>query len=173
MGKKSIKENKNMYQVCRENAGYTRDRAGEEMVFVSSDRIEKIESEKSVPHPDEIMAMADCYKAPALRNYYCTHECAIGKLHVPEIRLKDLSQITLELLSSLNNMEKDKNKLISITVDGKISEDEYRDFAMIQKQLECISISVKSLQLWVDQTIANGEIDKKLLKQYYSEISER
>ena len=66
MGKKSVKENKNIYQLSREEQELTRDAASELMQFVSSDRIEKIESEKSLPHPDEILAMAEAYKAPHL-----------------------------------------------------------------------------------------------------------
>ena len=61
MGRKSTKENKNIYQISRENNGLTRDAAAERLEFISSDRIEKIESEKSNPHPDEILAMAECF----------------------------------------------------------------------------------------------------------------
>lgn len=164
MGKKSIKENKNIYQLSREAQDLTREKAAEMMEYISSDRIEKIESEKSYPHPDEIIAMAKCYKAPALRNYYCTHECPIGQAHVPVLQLKDLSQIVLEILSSLNSIEKEKNNLINITVDGKITEDEYKDFAEVKEQLDQISIAVRSLQLWVDQTVADGGIDPEALK---------
>lgn len=163
MGKKSVKENKNIYQTSREAVDLTRERAAEQMEYVSADRIEKIESEKSLPHPDEILTMADVYKAPALCNYYCSHECPIGQRHVPEIQVKDLSQIVLEILSSLNSVEKEKNRLINITVDGEITEDEYKDFMSIQEQLARISISVKSLQLWIEQTIADGKIDPSLL----------
>ena len=53
MGKKSTKENKNIYQIFREEQNLTRDKASELMEFISPDRIEKIESEKSLPHPDE------------------------------------------------------------------------------------------------------------------------
>ena len=42
MGKKSIKENKNIYQTSREAMEYTREKAGELMEYVSADRIEKI-----------------------------------------------------------------------------------------------------------------------------------
>ena len=63
MGRKSTKENKNIYQISRENAELTREVAAEALEFISSDRIEKIENEKSYPHPDEILAMADCYEA--------------------------------------------------------------------------------------------------------------
>ena len=100
MGRKSTKENKNIYQTSREAAGLTRESAAELLEYISSDRIEKIESEKSLPHPDEILAMADCYKNPSLCNYYCSHECPIGQEYVPEVKLKDLSQITLEMLAS-------------------------------------------------------------------------
>ena len=64
MGRKSTKENKNIYQITREEADLTREEASELMDFISSDRIEKIESEKSASHPEEILAMADAYKKP-------------------------------------------------------------------------------------------------------------
>ena len=82
MGRKSVKENKNIYQLYRENAGLTREKASEAMGIVSETRIEKIESDKTLPYPDEIMAMAECYKTPDLCNYYCSNECPIGKKYV-------------------------------------------------------------------------------------------
>lgn len=164
MGKKSIKENKNIYQLSREKLDLTREKASEQMTYISADRIEKIESEKSLPHPDEILAMAQCYKAPDLCNYYCSHECPIGQKNVPALKLKDLSQIVLEMLASLNAVDHEKNRLIEITVDGEISKDEMQDFVAIKNQLDKISLSVNTLQLWIDQTIADGKIDPELLE---------
>ena len=158
MGRKSTRENKNIYQISRENAELTREAAAEQLQFISSDRIEKIESEKSFPHPDEILAMADCYKNPSLCNYYCSHECPIGQEYVPEVKSKELSQITLEMLASLNSLDKQKTRLIEITVDGVISEDEMNDFKNIQEQLEHISMAIDSLQLWVQKAIMDGKI---------------
>ena len=158
MGRKSTKENKNIYQTSREEAGLTREAAAELLEFISSDRIEKIENEKSLPHPDEILAMADCYKNPTLCNYYCSHECPIGQEYVPEVKLKDLSQITLEMLASLNSLEKEKMRLVEITVDGVISEDEKEDFERIQTQLAQIAMAVDSLQLWVQKAVIDGKI---------------
>lgn len=157
MGKKSIKENKNIYQIAREELELTREKASDLMVFVSPDRIEKIESEKSLPHPDEIIVMAEAYKKPELCNYFCSHECPIGQKYVPEVSVKDLSQIVLEILASLNSVEKEKNRLIEITADGEISKDELDDFKKISEQLDSISLSVDSLKLWVEKTIANGQ----------------
>ena len=158
MARVSTKENKNIYQTSREEIGLTREAAAESLEFISSDRIEKIESEKSLPHPEEILAMADCYKNPALCNYYCSHECPIGQEYVPEVTFKELSQITLEMLASLNSLEKEKNRLIEITVDGIISEDEKKDFEKIQAQLSQISLAIDSLELWVQKAIMDGKI---------------
>lgn len=160
MGRKSTKENKNIYQTSREAINLTRESAAEVLEFISPDRIEKIESEKSIPHPDEILAMADCYKNPSLCNYYCSHECPIGQEYVPEVKIKDLSQITLEMLASLNSLNRDKNRLIEITVDGTITKDEVEDFQKIQTQLSQISMAIDSLQLWVQKALADGKIEQ-------------
>lgn len=165
MGRKSTKENKNIYQTSREDAGFTRENAAEKLVFLSADRIEKIESEKSLPHPDEILAMADCYKNPSLCNYYCSHECPIGQEYVPEVKAKDLSQITLEMLVTLNTLVREKDRLMEITVDGEITQDEIPDFVKIQEDLDDMSLAIDSLKLWVDNTIAAGKIEKGLLKK--------
>lgn len=164
MGRKSTKENKTIYQKSREALGYTRDTASEKLEFISADRIEKIEYQKSLPHPEEVLAMADCYKNPALCNYFCSHECPIGIEHVPEIKEKELSQITLEMLATLNKLTKAKERLIEITVDGELTEDELPDFLQIKDDLEKMAMAIDSLNLWIDQTIANGKIDKFLLK---------
>ena len=162
MGKKSIKENKNIYQICREKCDLTRQRASEEMIYISDDRIEKIESEKSLPHPDEILAMAECYKAPELCNYFCANECPIGQRSVTELKVQDLSQIILEMIASLNAMNREKDRLIEISADGEITDDELKDFITIKEQLGRISVSIETLKLWVDKTIADGRLDTSL-----------
>lgn len=163
MGRKSTKENKNIYQTSRETMKYTRDAAAEKLGFISADRIEKIENEKSLPHPEEVLAMADCYRNPSLCNYFCSHECPIGIEYVPEIKAKDLSQITLEMLATLNKLTHEKERLIEITVDGELSEDELPDFLKIKDQLEKMALAIDSLNLWLDQTIASGKLNKDLM----------
>ena len=164
MGRKSIRENKNEYQLSRETAGLTRAEAAELMEYVSESRIEKIESEKSEPHPDEIMAMAQAYKKPSLCNYYCSTQCPLGQERIAHVEIKDLSQITLEMLATLNNLNKEKDRLIEITADGVISNDEMADFSRIKHQLSQIARTADSLQLWIENTIAAGGLDAEALK---------
>ena len=159
MGRVSTKENKTQYQLFREELGLSRERASELIGWVSAERIEKIESEKSLPQPDEVLAMSVAYKKPRLCNYYCANVCPIGQEYVPEIKVKDLSQIVLEMLASLNSIQKRKERLIEITADGEISGDEISDFVHIQEELERISITVETLQLWSERMLATGAID--------------
>ena len=152
MGKRSTRENKSRLQLSREAAGLTREKASELMEYISDDRIDKIERGVLEARPEEIVTMAKCYNDAELCNYYCSHECPIGRKYVPEVKLKELSQITLEMLASLNAIEKEKNRLIEITVDGIISEEEKTDFNKIKEQLDSISLTVTALNMWMENT---------------------
>ena len=167
MARKSTKENKNIYHTTREELGLTREAASDLLETITPERIEKIENERSMPYPDEVWVMAEKYKQPNLCNYYCANQCPIGQQYVPEVKIKDLSQIVLEMLVSLNSMQKKKERLIEITVDGRISDDELADFIFIQQELERISIAVETLQLWSERMLATGAIDPE---QYRAHI---
>ena len=159
MGKLSVRENKNIYHCTREELGLSREAASELLEIIPPERIERIENEKIIPHPEDILAMSKGYKNPHLCNYYCSNECPIGQEYVPEIKLKNLSQIVLEMLASLNSLKRSQETLIEITADGVISEDELEEFIHIQTELERISITVETLQFWAEQMIADGKID--------------
>ena len=161
MGRASTKKNKTKYQLIREELSLTRDRASELLESITPERIEKIESEKSLPHPDEVLTMAEKYKRPSLCNHYCSTQCPIGQQYVPEIEIKELSSIVLEMLASLNSVSKEKDRLIEIAADGKIDVEEIDDFIYIQEELERISITVETLQLWTERMLANGIIDQE------------
>ena len=159
MGRSSTRENKTRYQLAREELGLSREKASELLETIAPERIEKIESERSLPRPDEVLIMAEKYKTPSLCNYFCARQCPIGQQYVPEIRNSELSDNVLKMLASLNAMDRKKERLIEIAADGTISKDELDDFVRIQKELERISVTVETLQLWVEKMLANGRID--------------
>ncbi|WP_026518626.1 helix-turn-helix domain-containing protein [Butyrivibrio sp. MC2021] len=159
MPKVSSKENKNAYFRRREELKLTREQASELLETIPPERIEKIENERVEPHPEEIKIMAEKYKAPDLCNYYCSNQCPIGQQYVPEVKIQGLSQIILNMVDSLNEVQDSQRRLISITADEIIDDSEIDDFVDIQEKLEKISITVEALQLWSEQMIANGSID--------------
>ena len=166
----STKENKNIYHQTREALGLTREAASELLQTLSPERIEKIENQRCLPHPDEVLLMAEKYRQPSLCNFYCANQCPIGQQYVPEITIKDLSQIVLEMLASLNGVQKSRERLIEITADGKIDGDEIDDFIAIQKELERISITVETLQLWAEKMLLSGQIDPERYKARKQEL---
>lgn len=160
MGKRSVRENKNVYQLSRESRELTRETASEQLIFISPERIEKIESGKSAPHPDEVLAMESVYRNPELSNYFCTHECPIGMKYEQEVKLKNLAQVTVETLAALNGMDEEKNCLIGISVDGRVNEWERRDFDRILGKLQALDRSIRSMQLWLEHAKQSGKIDE-------------
>ncbi|MGX8692194.1 MAG: helix-turn-helix domain-containing protein [Clostridia bacterium] len=160
MGKRSTRENKNVFQLSRESLGLTREAASEALVFLSPERIEKIESGKSAPHPDEVLAMERGYRDPELSNWFCTHGCPIGMKYEQEVKLKSLAQVTVETLAALNAMEKEKDLLIGISVDGRVDGTEREDFDRILGKLEALDRAVRSMRLWLEHARQSGKIDE-------------
>jgi len=166
MGKRSVKENKNIYHIVREELGFSRDEAAEKYLCgISAARLERIENERMLPSPEDVMIMAKGYKNPGLCNYYCSHQCPIGVESVPAIEFKGLPQITLEMVVTLNKLAKEKDRLMEITVDGEITDSEAGDFLAIQKNLEEMSAAIDALKLWVDQAIATGKVSEALFSE--------
>ena len=84
MARVSTKENKNIYQLTREGLKLSREAASELLESIPPERIEKIENERSLPHPDEVLVMSDKYKQPSLCNYYCANQCPMTALTVED-----------------------------------------------------------------------------------------
>ncbi len=75
--------------------------------------------------------------------------------------MSSLSDIVLNMLDSLNHLEQEKNRLIEITADGVISEEEMEDFARIGKLIAKISLVADSMRLWVEQSGAEGTMNRE------------
>lgn len=151
----------NIYRAMREAAQLTREKASLYFVDpeISPERLVRIENEGYQPTPKEVLEMSQVYSCPELCNHYCTEECEIGKKYVRKIRVKDLSQIVLETIASVNSLQEKQNSLIAISVDGKIENSELPQFVEIQKSLEDLSDAVNSLKMWVDRTVSQGNFD--------------
>lgn len=161
MGRKSTRENKTVYQLAREKAEMTLEEAENAMDGMTAERISRIEGGTARVQPEDVNLMAECYKAPELKNWFCSHECAIGRETVPTIESKSIGQIAIETLNSLNKMIQKKDRLLEIVEDGRVRPDELEDFLDIKATLDRISTSVGSLQLWVDKQIAAGDLNKE------------
>jgi transcriptional regulator with XRE-family HTH domain len=64
-----------------------------EVTGISRDRIIRIEENKSIPYPEEVIIMAAEYNAPELKNWHCVNDCPIGAKTVPAIDPEDMSML--------------------------------------------------------------------------------
>lgn len=158
MSRKSIKEDKSVYQLAREKQGLTREGIQAECPALTADRVAKIELGKMAIQPEDVVLMARHYKAPELLNHYCAHECPIGRDRMPEVHVKELAQIAVETLNALNKLNREKERLLEIVEDGTVDPDEREDFLTIKATLDKIAVTVQTTQLWVDRAIAKGEL---------------
>ena len=151
MGKKSIKENKTKYQIARENLGLTRAEASELTGYTES-QLERIENRKlKVIPPEDALNLSKAYKDHSICNYYCTHDCEIGKQTMHEVKEKEISQIAVETLTTLNQLNQKRDRLLEIIADGVITEDEEADFQMIKDTLDRIVDAAAEMKLWYEK----------------------
>ncbi len=161
MGKVSVKENKTVYQLAREELGLSRADATEcipgnskfpGMPGITENRLVKLENGDTTIQPADVVAMAKRYNKPELRNHYCCCECPIGELDTPKVAFtKGVHEILVSMAVTLRNVNHNKIRLMEILEDEKISEDEIEDFNKIYEELEQISMTVESLQLWCEK----------------------
>ena len=108
--------------------------------------------------------MEEKYKTPGLCNYYCSHECPIGQKYVPEVQIKDLSQITLEMLASLNAMEKEKNLTVTLEQIKNFNEEEWQKFRQTRWEQKHETYNNKDNipeWFWPSQKDADNDFRKK------------
>jgi hypothetical protein len=161
MEKGSKTESQNVYRQCRENLHLSRAKAVELMPGMTEDRLDKLENGKTELQPDDVLSMVNAYGAPELCNHYCSHQCPIGKQYVPEVKIDRLSYTVLNLLDALNEVQDQQKRFMRISADDEIDDDELQDFVNIQIGLEKISVGVESLQLWTEQKLNDGTINKE------------
>ena len=133
-------------------------RAGvEQAIGISEDRLSRIESDLSVARPDEIVLMAELYHEPSLKNWYCRKCCPLGKDR-PEVKDESIDRITIRLLASMENIERQRTRLLDMVKDGLISEDERPVLKDILDGLNDLAIGNLSLRNWIEKNMKDGEV---------------
>lgn len=166
MGRKSTRENKNVYQEARDNLGWSREKAADEILkiengkysYLDKYKLVKIEEESVKIQPDDVAALSLAYNMPELRNYYCCHQCDIGHMDTPEVVYKDnVHEILVNMAVSLESVNAKKMRLMEILADGVVDSSEIKDLNLILEELEKISMTIEAIQLWCEKTKAISE----------------
>ena len=97
--------------------------------------------------------MSDLYNAPELKNYYCKHECPIGRTLPIATEHDTLQGITIRLLNALDDdaIKAMKRELVSMASDGEISEDEKPRLKKAQDALDSLAVVISELRMFGDR----------------------
>ncbi|WP_283682743.1 XRE family transcriptional regulator [Parablautia sp. Marseille-Q6255] len=129
----------------------SREGAAEEL-GVDRTRLARIELGSTIPYQEEVLLMADCYKAPELKGNYCREMCPLGK-NMPKIENEGLDRISLRMVSSLRKINEAKETLLDITTDGIISDEEKPDLEKIIKTLDEVNELTQNLKNWIARNL--------------------
>ncbi len=169
MGRGATKAAGNVWYEARMEAAKWNDkllsRAGAaEELNMSEDAVKDAELGLNKCMPvDKAVLMADLYRKPELRNYYCLHECPIGRTLAISAETPGLERVTLKLLKNLRveDLEDIKEKMLDIAEDGKITEDERPDLEAILTYLDQVSKTVSELRILGEKALGDGWRDER------------
>ena len=145
----------NVYFECRKKAAEQNDklrsRAGAaELLGVSESTLAHYELGvvKNVP-VDIVVLMAELYKAPELKRYYCKRECPIGKDFPVADEAGSLEGAVLRMVFSLDEgtIRLASKALMELAKDGKITPDEVGTLETAMKALEGVAKSFSELRV--------------------------
>ncbi len=158
MSKFATKAADNMFYTARSEAAKSNERlssregAAEEL-GIDRTRIARIELGSIVPYPDEVLLMADYYKAPELKAMYCRECCPLGK-NFPKVENQDLDRITVRAQATFRKIKTAKNLLLDITEDGVITEEERPDLEKIIATLDEVTEIAQNLKIWAQKNLS-------------------
>ena len=119
------------------------------VLLIDRTRLLAIETERILPRPDEIFAMAEKYKAPEICSYYCSKVCQVGKyMNYPDIGEVDFSKISTSLIASMHLFGKNTDTICRIFKDNEITANEIEEFRTVLKMLDELSDYSERLRLW-------------------------
>lgn len=131
-----------------------------EVTGVERTRLARIELGTITPHPDEVRVLADAYNAPELLNYYCAHDCQIGRcmdVLLPAEQPDGIAQIAVQAAVALRNAEDIRDRLLDISADGTVDAGERGELDKILGQIGQISQVAHQLNSVARKLRGHGE----------------
>ncbi len=105
------------------------------------------------PSVDMVVLMADTYNAAELENFFCTHECPIGRKNMDKLELHGIDRLTIKTLNVLKDFDEIENSILEITEDGIIDNAEKPRFLEILDRLRKISVVAQEFELWAKKNL--------------------
>ncbi len=141
-------EYRNIYQIARESAGFTQEKAAE-LLDISVESIRAYEGSRRVPPDKTVIKMIEIYGTQYLAYQHLKTSAEVGQIYMPNVVLKDLPSAILCLHKEVTDFLKCKDELIEIGCDGMITEEELPAYEKIMRVLEAVAEAILTLKFAV------------------------
>ena len=167
MLKKSTNETCNAYRKARIKASSCNERlssreGASEICGIDRTRLARIEIGTKTPYPEEILILADKYNAPELKNWYCSHECPIGKETVPCLTVTNADRAVFNFTAAYINLKRGEAEIEELAIHAAKSGTVTGDFMPLlrrtMERAELLSVRSQELSLWAEK---NKEFTEK------------
>ena len=163
MGRVATKASSNVWYQARMNASRYNDKLASregaaELLGMSVSAVSDAELGISKIMPvDKAVLMADVYNAPQLLNYYCTHECPIGKGRPLADELDTIERATIGLILAMDTdtLADTKMKLMEIAEDGRVSGDEVGKLEDVMEYLNKLAKRISAITIIAETVMRN------------------
>ena len=146
------------FKTCRKRAAewnprWNNQETAAEMLLIPVRNLMEIETGQRIPTSDDVAVMSDMYNAPELKCMYCHDMCPIGKGRVPKVNATSLDRITINAISTFNQLSGMSQSLINIVDDGKITDDEKPELDRILRALQKCSQVAQNLMVYAEKNL--------------------
>jgi transcriptional regulator with XRE-family HTH domain len=131
------KEYRNIYQIARESAGLTQEKASE-LMDICVESLRAYEGSRRIPPDHIVIKMIEIYNTQYLAYQHLKTSAEVGRKYLPNIEIKDLPASILRLHTEIKDYIDREDLLMEIGSDGKVSEGEACDFKRICKEVDDI-----------------------------------
>lgn len=124
----------NIYQTSREATEFTQERAAE-LLSTSVESLRAYEGGRRFPPERIVIAMVELYNDPPLGFYHLKNTAELANGILPTITVDYLQAAVLRLQKKLNDLLRNRDRLLDITYDGVIDSEERPEFNAILDEL--------------------------------------
>lgn len=136
---------KNIYQIARESAGMTQEKAAE-LLNISVDSIRAYEGSRRIPQDKTVINMIEIYNAQYLAYQHLKTSAEVGQKYLPNVEITQLPVAILRLQKEVKDFIDCEDLLIKIGADGRVDPDEVDDFKRIIKELDDVAEAIMCLK---------------------------
>ena len=159
MGRRASKANRNIYYQARSEAAkedpiFSSRETASERLGIERSRLARIELDKVQPYPEEVLIMSGQYRAPYLCDDFCRNVCAIGVNRLLGEKIQNINndsfeRLSLRFISNAHTVEETSRRLVEISKDGKVSQEEYESFHRVLQSMDELTETIREIKAFI------------------------